>query len=144
MLNLLATVATASALASGSLPAIQVARLWRNRSAEGISVVWVVGGLANSAIWATYALALGSTPLVLSNVLGLLMNVAMTTVVFAVRHPRLARGPAGFPIARVAKAVVHDPALAAEFASLVEAHEADRFSAADTLVLRPGDLSLSA
>jgi hypothetical protein len=39
---------------------------------------------------------------------------------------------------------VHDPALAAEFAALVEEHEAERFSAAETLVLRPGDLSLSA
>ena len=143
MLELLAPVAMTSALAAGSLPAIQIARLWRARSSAGISLVWVLGGLCNTAVWTAYALALGSMPLLLPNVLGLLMSLAMTTVVFAVRHPRLA-GPVGSPIAHVAKAVVHDPALAAEFAAFVDAHEADRFSAADTLVLRPGELSLSA
>jgi len=143
MLQLLAPVATVSALAAGSLPSIQIARLWRARSSAGISLVWVLGGLGNSVVWTAYALALGSLPLLLPNVLGLLMNIAMTSVIFAVRHPRLAAA-AGSPIAHVAKAVVDDPALAAELAALVEGFEADRLSAADTLVLRPGDLSLSA
>jgi sugar efflux transporter for intercellular exchange len=143
MLALLAPVAMVSALAAGSLPAIQIVRLWCARSSAGISIVWVLGGLANSVVWTAYALSLGSLPLILPNVLGLAMNLAMTTVVFAVRHPRLAADVA-HPIAHVAKAVVHDAALAAEFAALVEAHEAERFSAAETLVLRPGDLSLSA
>ena len=115
MLQLLAPLATVSALASGSLPAIQIAKLWRDRSSDGISLVWVLGGLANSAVWTVYAFALGTLPLVLPNVLGLCMNVAMTTVVLAVRHPRLAARPAAKPIAHVARAVVHDAALAAEF-----------------------------
>jgi len=136
MLPLVSLIATVSALAAGSLPAIQIAKLWRNRNADGISLVWVVGALANSIVWNVYALLLGSLTLILPNLLALAMNVTMTAVVFAVRHPRVARTsePA---LAHVARAVVDDPDLGAEFAALVSAHEADRFSAADTLVLVP-------
>ena len=98
MLQLLAPVATVSALTAGSLPAIQIARLWRDRSSAGISLVWVLGALTNSAVWTTYALTLGSLPLILPNVLGLLMNLSMTTVVLAVRHPRLRAAGARQPV----------------------------------------------
>jgi hypothetical protein len=85
--------------------------------------------------------------LILPNALSLTMNISMTVVVFAVRHPRVATGAKqaiAHPIAHFAKAVVDDPELAAEFAALVEVHESERFSAADTLILRPGDLRLNA
>jgi hypothetical protein len=147
MLPFVATVATVSALLAGALPAIQISKLWRNRSADGISTVWVIGALANSIVWNVYALLLGNLTLILPNALSLAMNVAMTSVVFAVRHPRVAAGARNaiaHPIARFAQAVVDDPELAAEFALLVEEHESERFAAADTLILRPGDLRLSA
>jgi uncharacterized protein with PQ loop repeat len=146
MLTFVATVATVSALVAGALPAIQIAKLWRNRSAEGISTVWVIGALTNSVVWNVYALLLGNMTLILPNALSLAMNVSMTVVVFAVRHPKLATGAKqalAHPIAHFAKAVVEDPELAAEFAALVEVHESERFAAADTLILRPGDLRLS-
>lgn len=146
MLTFVATVATVSALVAGALPAIQIAKLWRNRSAEGISTVWVVGALTNSVVWNVYALLLGNLTLILPNALSLAMNVAMTVVVFAVRHPRVATGAKraiAHPIAHFAKAVVDDPELAAEFAALVEEHESERFSTADTLILRPADLRLN-
>lgn len=147
MLPFVATVATVSALLAGALPAIQISKLWRNRSADGISTVWVIGALANSIVWNVYALLLGNMTLILPNALSLAMNVAMTAVVFAVRHPKVAAGARSalaHPVAYFAKAVVDDPELAAEFAALVEEHESERFAAADTLILRPGDLRLSA
>lgn len=145
MLPFVATVATVSALLAGALPAIQISKLWRNRSAEGISTVWVIGALANSVVWNVYALLLGNMTLILPNALSLAMNTAMTAVVFAVRHPRVATGARctlAHPVAHVAKAVADDPELAAEFAALVEEHELERLSAADTLVLRPAELRL--
>lgn len=147
MLTFVATVATVSALVAGALPAIQIAKLWRNRSADGISTVWVIGALTNSVVWNVYALLLGNMTLILPNALSLAMNISMTIVVFAVRHPRVAAGARQaivHPVAHFAKAVVDDPKLAAEFAALVEVHESERFAAADTLILRPSELRLSA
>ena len=147
MLTFVATVAMASALVAGALPAIQIAKLWRNRSAEGISTVWVIGALTNSVVWNVYALLLGNMTLILPNALSLAMNIAMTVVVFAVRHPKVATGAKqaiAHPIAHLAKAVVDDPELAAEFTALVEEQKFERFAAADTLILRPGDLRISA
>lgn len=146
MLPFVATVAMVSALLAGALPAIQISKLWRNRSADGISTVWVIGALANSVVWNVYSLLLGSMTLILPNALSLAMNISMTAVVFAVRHPRVAAGAKhaiAHPVAHFAKAVVDDPRLAAEFAALVEEHESERFAAADTLILRPSDLRLS-
>jgi hypothetical protein len=146
MLTFVATVATVSALVAGALPAIQIAKLWRNRSAEGISTVWVIGALTNSVVWNVYALLLGNMTLILPNALSLAMNISMTVVVFAVRHPKLATGAKqaiAHPIARFAEAVVDDPELAAEFAALVEEQKFERLSAADTLVLRPAELLLN-
>ncbi|HEX7084107.1 MAG TPA: SemiSWEET family transporter [Gaiellaceae bacterium] len=145
MLSFVAAIATVSALASGSLPAIQIAKLWHDRNSDGISLVWVVGALTNSIVWNVYGLLLGNLTLILPNALSLLMNVTMTGVVFAVRHPRFtgnARNAIAHPVAHFAKAVVDDPELAAEFAALVSEHEADRFAAAETLVLPPGDVRL--
>ncbi len=145
MLTFVATVATVSALVAGALPAIQIAKLWRNRSAEGISTVWVIGALTNSVVWNVYALLLGSMTLILPNALSLAMNITMTTVVFTLRRS----GEAGaahaiaHPVARFARAVADDPNLAAEFEALVEEQRFERFAAADTLILRPGDLRLS-
>jgi hypothetical protein len=147
MLPFVATVAMVSALIAGALPAIQIAKLWRNRSAEGISTVWVMGALANSIVWNVYSLLLGNMTLIVPNALSLTMNVAMTAVVLAVRRPGAAAGArhaVAHPVAHFARAVVEDPRLAAQFAALVEEHESERFAAADTLILRPADLRLSA
>jgi hypothetical protein len=147
MLPFVATVAMVSALIAGALPAIQIAKLWRNRSAEGISTVWVMGALANSVVWNVYSLLLGNMTLIVPNALSLAMNVAMTAVVLAVRRPGAAAGArhaVAHPVAHFARAVVEDPRLAAQFAALVEEHESERFAAADTLILRPADLRLSA
>jgi hypothetical protein len=77
--------------------------------------------------------------LILPNGLHLLMNVSLTGSVLVLRRLRRGVAPAA-PVARVARAVVDDPKLAAEFAALVAAHEAERFAAADTVVIRRGEL----
>jgi uncharacterized protein with PQ loop repeat len=149
MLIYLATIATASALASNALPTVQILKMWRSRSAGGVSTVWVVGAFCNGLIWTAYSLMLGNVTLILPTLLGLCMNGSMTAIILLVRHPRYARAAvdearravhAAIPaqqVERLAKAVVHDPELAAEFRLLVAEHEAERLSTADTLVLRP-------
>ena len=78
MLPFVATVATVSALLAGALPAIQISKLWRNRSADGISTVWVIGALANSIVWNVYALLLGNMTLILPNALSLAAKTGCT------------------------------------------------------------------
>jgi uncharacterized protein with PQ loop repeat len=137
MLGALAIAATVSGLAAGCLPTFQVLKMWRQRSAAGLSLPWLAGALVNSAIWNAYGLVLGNTALILPNALNLLMNVSLTTTALVLGRSRAAVGVAP-PVASVAKAVVDDPQLAAEFAALVDAHKADQLAEADTLILRPG------
>lgn len=141
MLHSLATVATVSGLCAGMLPSLQIAKMWRERSADGVSLPWLLGALANSAIWNAYSWTLGNDALILPNTLNLLMNVSMTSSMLVLRRTRRSRATAACaPVAHVARAVVDDPELGAELAALVAAHRADRLSTADTLVLRPGEL----
>jgi len=93
-------------------------------------------------IWNGYALMLGSMALILPNVLGLTMNVMLTSIAVAVRHPRLAReqqAESSVPCPRrMAEAVVENPELGAELAALIVEHEAAKLADADTLIMRPG------
>jgi uncharacterized protein with PQ loop repeat len=93
MLPLLATAATISGLLAAFLPAVQIATMWRSRSSAGISLPFLVGGLANNVVWTVYAVALHSVPLIAPNVLGLFMNVTMVTVAVRYRPRRHARTP---------------------------------------------------
>jgi uncharacterized protein with PQ loop repeat len=136
VLGVLAIVATVSGLLAGCLPSLQVAKMWRTRSAAGVSLPWLLGALANSAIWNVYSILLGNRALILPNAVSLVMNLTLTTSALVLR-----RSPGPAPaVARVAKAVVDDPELAAEFAALVEGYEADQLAEADTLILRPGTI----
>jgi hypothetical protein len=125
MLTLIAITATMSGLLAALLPAIQIAKMRRARTSHGISIPYLAGGLANNFVWTGYAVAFPSLALVLPNALGLLMNVSMLVV--AVRYrPRAAR-PHPLPLmADIAKAVVHDEELAAEFAHLLVDEHAQR------------------
>ena len=139
VLSVLSVVATISGLVAGCLPSLQVLKMWRERSAEGVSLAWLAGALTNSAIWNSYSLMLGNLALILPNAVSLLMNLSLTTSVLVLRRGRTA-GDGAAPVAYVAKAVVDDPEFAAEFAALVEAHRAEQLAGADTLVLRPGEI----
>jgi uncharacterized protein with PQ loop repeat len=139
VLSVLAVIATCSGLVAACLPSLQVAKMWRERSAEGVSLPWLLGALTNCAIWNLYAFALGNMALMIANGVSLLMNVTLTTSVIVLRRARAAE-PVAAPVASVAKAVVDDPEFAAEFAALVAEHRASQLSTADTLVLRPGEL----
>jgi uncharacterized protein with PQ loop repeat len=140
VLAVLSVVATVSGLTAGCLPSLQVAKMWRERSAEGMSLPWLLGALTNSAIWNCYSILLGNMALILPNALNLAMNVSLTTSVLVLRHRARTAAPVPTPFARVAKAVVDDPELAAEFAALVAGHRQRRLSEADTLVLRLGEI----
>jgi uncharacterized protein with PQ loop repeat len=138
VLAMLSVVATVSGLTAGCLPSLQVAKMWRERSASGMSLPWLLGALTNSAIWNCYSILLGNMALILPNGLNLAMNISLTTSVLVLRRRARGAAPAPVPVARVAKAVVADPELAAEFAALVAEHRERRLSEADTLVLAPG------
>src|SRR3954447_5983017 len=112
VLAVLSVVATVSGLTAGCLPSLQVVKMWRERSAEGMSLPWLLGALTNSAIWNCYSILLGNMALILPNALNLAMNVSLTTSVLVLRHRARAAKPVPAPMARVAKAVVDDPELA--------------------------------
>jgi uncharacterized protein with PQ loop repeat len=138
VLSVLSIVATVSGLTAGCLPSLQVAKMWRQRSAEGVSLPWLLGALTNCTIWNAYSILLGNMALILPNAVNLVMNVSLTTSVLVLRRRSRVAAVASPPMARVARAVVDDPELAAEFAALVAEHRAGQLSEADTLVLPPG------
>lgn len=135
MLTLIAYIATVTGLCSSAMPVFQLRKMVRNRSAAGISVVWLSASLTNGLIWLSYGLLLHNAAIALSNGLWSVMCVAQIGLAL-----RLNARPKQHPIAEVARAVAEDPALADEFESLVREHEANRLSTVETLVLRPRKL----
>ena len=85
MLTFIAAAATTSGLVASLLPAIQIAKMRRLRSSAGISLPYLVGGLANNIVWVVYACAMGSVPLMASTVSGLAMNVTIVSVAVVYR-----------------------------------------------------------
>ena len=85
----LAALATTTGLLNGFLPLVQIAKMVRERSAGGLSVPYLTGGLTNSFVWNAYALSLGNVTLILPNAVAFVMGASLLTV--AVRFQRAAR-----------------------------------------------------
>jgi hypothetical protein len=128
----LATVATCTGLCAAGLPLIQVRKMLTHRTAGGVSVVFLAGAGTNAIVWVAYGTSLHSPTIALPALVSAVMCATQIAVA-----TRLNRGPAPHPVASVAKAVVDDPRLAAEFRALVDEHEAHRRATDDTLILVP-------
>jgi hypothetical protein len=134
MLTLLATVAGITGLCSAALPALQIRKMLLNRSAAGVSVLYLAGSLANGAVWFAYGMMLGNLAIILSNGLWIAMCTTMIVVARMLSHHQQAA-----TVQQVARAVAEDPEVAHVFHAAVKEHKAERLATADTLILRPGD-----
>ena len=88
-LSTLAATATVTGLLNAFLPLVQITKMIRERSAGGLSIPYLMGGLANNAIWNLYALALGNWSLILPMSVGFVMGSSLLTV--AIRFQRATR-----------------------------------------------------
>jgi uncharacterized protein with PQ loop repeat len=105
---LLSVVATASGTISGLLPLLQIARMIRARSAAGVSLGFLAGGVVNGTAWGAYGIALRNPAVVFSNSLWVLTGSAMFAVAAAYRRAASAGEP-GAAIAVTAALGVQQP-----------------------------------
>jgi uncharacterized protein with PQ loop repeat len=79
-LSTLAATATVAGLCNGFLPLVQITKMIRERSAGGLSIPYLAGGLANNMIWNAYSIALGNWALILPNAVSFVMGSSLLTV----------------------------------------------------------------
>ena len=91
--TVLSAVATASGTVSGLLPLLQIARMTRTRSAAGVSLGFLAGGVANGTAWGAYGIALRNPAVIFSNSLWVLTGSAMLAVAAAYRRRESAAEP---------------------------------------------------
>ena len=92
MLNAVPAVATLSGLVTGFLPVVQIARMLRGRTAAGVSLVYVLGGLLNAMVFGLYGIALANPVMILANTVWVVTGSAMFGVAaFYRRSERAAR-----------------------------------------------------
>jgi hypothetical protein len=84
--TLLAALAACSGTVSGLLPLLQIARMVRARSADGVSLGFLAGGVANGTAWGAYGIALHNPTVIFSNSLWVLTGSVMLAVAAGYRR----------------------------------------------------------
>ena len=87
MFPTLAVVATVTGLCSAGLPVVQIRKMLRDRSAGGVSVLYLAGSLANGCIWLAYGITLGNVAVIASNALWIAMCATMIAIAATLRRP---------------------------------------------------------
>lgn len=77
----------------GASPLLQAVRAHRRRSAADVSVGFLAVLLAGGAAWLVYGIALGNTPLIAGNALGVLSSVTAIAVTVRWRCAAARRPP---------------------------------------------------
>ena len=122
--SVLAAFAATTGSVAGVLPLLQIARMVRTRSARGVSLGFLAGGVANSTAWSAYGVALRNPTVIVSSSLSLVTGSAMLAVAASYRRrERLAEPvepePAVVPAAPAIAAAA--PAIAAAVPTIAPA-----------------------
>jgi len=97
-----AAVTATSGAIWGLLPLLQIARMVRARSARGVSLGFLAGGIANGSIWSGYGIALRNPTVVFSSSLWVATGSAMLAVAAVYRRrDRRAAPPEPAPLPAV-------------------------------------------
>lgn len=87
--ELLGVVAGAFGVGMGASPLLQAVKAHRRRSSADVSVSFLLVLLLGGLAWLAYGVALGNTPLIVGNTVGVLAS--STAIVVAVRWRRRSR-----------------------------------------------------
>jgi uncharacterized protein with PQ loop repeat len=84
--DLLGTAATVSGVVGAFSSLLQARKLIRTRSAESVSVGFLAKYLGGYGVWALYGLAVGSTPLIVVDLIGICASSVTVGVALRVRR----------------------------------------------------------
>jgi uncharacterized protein with PQ loop repeat len=105
--DLLGTAATVSGVVGAGSSLLQARKLARTQSAESVSVGFLAKYLGGYLVWALYGVAIGSTPLIAVDLIGVCTSSVTVGIALRVRHaPRVDRSPAANSVPRSRKPLV--------------------------------------
>jgi uncharacterized protein with PQ loop repeat len=105
--DLLGTAATVSGVVGAGSSLLQARTLARTQSAESVSVGFLAKYLGGYLVWALYGVAIGSTPLIAVDLIGVCTSSVTVGIALRVRHaPRVDRSPAANSVPRSRKPLV--------------------------------------
>ena len=84
--DLLGTVATAWGIVSAASSLLQARKLVRTQSPESVSVGFLAKYLGGYVAWALYGMAIGSTPLIVVDIIGICASGVTVGTALRVRH----------------------------------------------------------
>ena len=87
-----------SSLVSTTIPLLQVRKMWRERSAHGLSLAWACFPVVNGSIWTLYAFSLGAAALEVTQLVYVGVSVVLCSVTLHLRR-RYPAEPATVPLA---------------------------------------------
>jgi uncharacterized protein with PQ loop repeat len=99
--DLLGTAATVSGVVGAGSSLLQARKLARTQSAESVSVGFLAKYLGGYLAWALYGVAIGSTPLIAVDLIGICTSSVTVGIALRVSHaPRVDRSPTANSVSR--------------------------------------------